>query len=370
MSDFQTYAADRGLDMSSAEEVVIGNLVYNHLISHVREGDHTLGRDGPDEDIVDQVWVDPKRFDQYFDYMFQRALEEKEEEKEEEEEDDEDDDYDEDDEDEDDDDEDEDDDDENSSPSNGNNPSKKTGSLKNKPDADFEIRDVEATVPFFKKFGSIDFSKGIRVDGDTYTAYKRFEIEDLERLDPIERVSEYFIPKLLNDEYMVEDNYSVQYDVKTIIMMVDVSGSMSNNNKMAYVRGLFKHLCSYVNSTVKLLYIEFLDDIETVEWVTDKSQVSTLLKKIDDRSGGNTEVCDVVKTVNKKILSGDLYGYDCSRDNPHIVVINDGQDDVDPKYVPESPLHMFLLDDGNSYKIKEYQDLCKRSSGDYTTIRV
>lgn len=177
-----------------------------------------------------------------------------------------------------------------------------------------------------------------------------------------------FLPRFANMELTVTDYKKPEYLKKIVVAKIDRSGSMSPYWKQAYVKAL---LMFYFNLLKKgqveeIFLTTFEREIDGWERIKNETQAREYYQKYRLLGGGTTEVGEVIKKTQADIASGKIGEFVLLEGcQPEIVVINDGQDDVDRNLETIAPIHVISLEEHNP----DLEALATRSGGSFTLFR-
>lgn len=185
-----------------------------------------------------------------------------------------------------------------------------------------------------------------------------------------------FEEKMLKKSFYLEKGIKVKEMKQSLIMLIDDSGSMSNYKKIGWVKALMLNRCNEVaKGDAELFICTFESELDRNRWVVirDKEQALAAYKNFDNIFGfnrGGTDVQGVLEEavdwIDKGFVNGEdgnTYSFEGNR--PQICIINDGQDRVDPMFIPKIETHAFILE-GSNDKLK---NSCRRSGGSYNSFR-
>ena len=218
-----------------------------------------------------------------------------------------------------------------------------------------------------KQMGTINFSsKTHRVDDERgskvhlkYAGMSNMEKVDLSTLTPDNIMS------FVTDQMPYYQEHREQPEKRVIFALWDFSGSMDNPSKQGYVLALFINLFEAVaQGDCTVIAAPFIRDIGKITVIQTKDEALAFLKSFSSPCGGTTEVNDVIIKAHSLLDSGIVAGYKVGKDRAEVVVINDGEDDVDPKVIPPYPTHAICLGVDNP----ELKTICKASKGTYLSI--
>ena len=153
-----------------------------------------------------------------------------------------------------------------------------------------------------------------------------------------------------------------------LIFLIDISGSMSCYDKISWIKALMHNRLTAVKAGDAELFVvpfemkAFLDKVTAVRTAEEAIRLGGL-GWYPEICGGDTDVEEAVRQVCNSIDRGNIGGHALNGVKPEIVVINDGQDDVDPSFCPKYKTHGFILgrdNDGMKGMIKNCGGLYER----------
>lgn len=157
-----------------------------------------------------------------------------------------------------------------------------------------------------------------------------------------------------------------QQQKQLLVLLIDVSGSMNRRNKKDWVRAILTNRYEAVIAGKAELYIStFLKDVsEDFIRIHDKKSVDYAINNSFLKFNGmNTNIENALKSTISMIKSKKLGKHTINHlANPQIVVMNDGEDEVDDEYTPEIITNAFILGTDND----EMKTIVENSGGIYT----
>lgn len=160
-----------------------------------------------------------------------------------------------------------------------------------------------------------------------------------------------------------------QSSKQLLVVLIDDSGSMDTTEKVKWVKALILDRCNAVCEGKAELYLvpfERCSCFSSTIKLSSKEEVKTFLKEqwgyFPSFHGGGTniqrsleETCEAITA--KRIGKYELKGLD----NPQIVIMNDGQDEVNPDQTPKYTSHAFILGEDN----EDMEKMISNSGGVY-----
>lgn len=180
-----------------------------------------------------------------------------------------------------------------------------------------------------------------------------------------------FTKKLLQKQLLVRRGHKTIAEKQCLIFLVDNSGSMNNDSKISIVKALLFDRINQVKKEKAILYINtFVCDAHH-RWIKLETfdECEKLWKSFDNYfsfNGGGTDIEKSIKTTidclkNGKLPTENGNSIIIEGDRPQIVVVNDGEDIINPHYKPSVITNGFILK-GKNNKMKQ---MCINSGGIY-----
>jgi len=158
-----------------------------------------------------------------------------------------------------------------------------------------------------------------------------------------------------------------QASKQLLVFIIDSSTSMNTREKHQWVTALlYNRLDAVAKGEAELFIGYFLYDVDvdSFSYLRNKADVKRFLQDFSISCPYNegTDVGKSVKTTIECIKKGYFGDLKINTNtNPEIVVMNDGQDCVDPTYTPEITTHGFILGTDN----EDMEAMCNNSGGIY-----
>lgn len=154
-----------------------------------------------------------------------------------------------------------------------------------------------------------------------------------------------------------------------LVVLIDDSSSMNSTDKVRWVKALLLDRCNAVCKGKGELYLvpfEKSADFNATIKLSTKEEVKTFLeekwKYFPDFRGNGTNIERSLKETCEAITAKQIGEYKLSGlDNPQIVIMNDGQDEVNPEQTPEYTSNAFILGRDN----KNMEKMISNSGGVY-----
>lgn len=214
------------------------------------------------------------------------------------------------------------------------------------------------TINFTSRTHKVDDDRGTKVHLD-YAGMSRMDKVDLSTLTPDNIMS------FVTDQMPFYQEHREKPEKRVIFGLWDFSGSMDSPEKQGYVLALFINLFEAVaQGDCTVIAAPFIRDIGKITVIQTKAEAVAFLKSFSSPCGGTTDVNSVILKAHSLLDSGVVAGYTVGKDRAEVIVINDGEDDVDETQTPPFPTHAICLGvDNNNLKT-----LCKQSKGTYLSI--
>lgn len=191
-------------------------------------------------------------------------------------------------------------------------------------------------------------------------------LEDVSKVDFIRYTDWDFTQNMLDHNYVVDDR---QYDIITrkqvVCIAEDKSGSMNTMQKRALVKAVYYTVFQSVLKGDTIAYVcEFTHERTKYRKVESIEDVKTFMNGWKGGSGGWTDVEMLIRETQTAIQAGELDGHEIPADaQPQLVVVNDGQDTIDPVKTV-APVHAIVLFEDN----EELKEVCEKSGGTYHSL--
>jgi hypothetical protein len=154
-----------------------------------------------------------------------------------------------------------------------------------------------------------------------------------------------------------------------IIMILDFSGSMSNQLKQEWVLAILIDRLKYcMKEEAEVFFSYFCNDPNDMYFthVKDRASAIEFWQTFSTMpNGGGTNVGGMVKRIHEEVERGRLMNLDVdlSEETPEILVINDGQDSIGVNEFTYKTNAICLYQDN-----EELKDLCVKNDGKYVSV--
>lgn len=220
-----------------------------------------------------------------------------------------------------------------------------------------------------KSMGTINFSSPVRTIADPKGSKISIQyggMSDLSKVD-ITELNQATVTEFLDDMVQYHEPHTEQPQKRVIFALYDFSGSMQRGEKQGYVLALLINLFDAVaKGDCTVIIAPFIMKIGKITVIQTKEEGLKYLKEFKSPTGGNTDVNSVIAHAHSLLDSGVVAGYTIGKDRAEVVVINDGEDDVDREQVPLYPTHAICLGVDND----NLKHICIESKGTYNSIEL
>lgn len=236
---------------------------------------------------------------------------------------------------------------------------------------------LELDVNFMKYLALLSKKKAFEVLQGQYEDNPSGNIIKYKIMDSMEQVLNMDLIQIVMPDFKVkmaiEDIYVRKRFIKTdkaqnLVIMIDDSGSMSNNTKKQMLQAAV---------TIKLRDFNEVHNVYIGTFITEnygfhKVKEGDLFSDLTfiELNKGTTDINGCVKDVIKQIKGRKLKDFNGgfhTLDDSHfeILIINDGDDHVDPSFHPDIKLHAVCLCQHNT----NLKNICHRSGGTYNHLK-
>lgn len=229
-------------------------------------------------------------------------------------------------------------------------------------------------ISFIKNFGSkFKIEKEVEekiVTNSAILAPKRMTAyEQIQYVSLYQRMLPNFMLKFARKDLNVNIPVDRTEHKQKIIILVDESGSMSDDEKQLWVCALMMERMKHVIlGEAEIYFSYFVCGIHGFHHIKDEKDVMYFWSKIYNQRppGGTTYIGDIIPEIKKNIESKSFYnlGLDLSEERPEILIINDGQDRIGTKQFPYKCNAVTLMEDN-----RELRQLCVDNNGKYVHIQ-
>jgi len=209
-----------------------------------------------------------------------------------------------------------------------------------------------------------EISEKIVANSDEYSTMIMRDYSQIHMMNLMQKVYPNFRSKFLTKDLTVSVPVDRKEQIQKIIIILDYSGSMDYDQKQIWVNAILIDRFKYVmKGEAEVFFSYFVDSTEDLNFqhIKNKEDVIAFWQTFsNDPNGGMTEVGDMIEYISNEIESGKLCNLDVnlSEERPEILVINDGQDDINTDEFPYKVNAVSLMSFSNQLK-----DLCLNTGG-------
>jgi len=209
-----------------------------------------------------------------------------------------------------------------------------------------------------------DVSEKIVANSDQFSKMIMRSYDQMTMVDLYQRLLPNFDVKFLTKDLTVSVPVDRKEQKQKIIIILDYSGSMHYDDKQTWVNGILIDRFKYVmKGEAEVFFSYFVDREEQLDFqhIKDRADVINFWQTFSNEpNGGTTEVGNMVKHIANEISEKRLcnLNIDLSQEKPEILIINDGQDDINIDEFPYKVNAITLMEYNNDLK-----NLCNKSGG-------
>lgn len=189
--------------------------------------------------------------------------------------------------------------------------------------------------------------------------------------DLYQRLLPTFDAKLLTKSLVINTPIDKTEHKQKIIILLDYSGSMHEDNKQQMVVAILVDRLRYaMKDEAEIFFSYFVHDKDQLNFThiyDRKSALDFWSQFSTEPNGGDTCLGDMINHIDYNINSMNRLcnlDIDLSKEKPEILAINDGQDSVKTENFPYKTNAISLIDGLN----KELKDLCLQNNGKYVFV--
>jgi hypothetical protein len=189
-------------------------------------------------------------------------------------------------------------------------------------------------------------------------------------IDLYQRVFPNYRTKLATKDLMVNVPVERKEQKQKIIIMLDYSGSMDEEQKQIWVNAILIDRFRYVmKGEAEVFFSYFVSDVDRLHFhhITNREDVIAFWQMFSNSpNGGTTRVGSMVDHVAKEILTHKKLhnlNVDLSEEKPEILIINDGQDSIDSDKFPYKVNAICLFEQNEQLK-----KLCTETDGKQVNV--
>lgn len=194
------------------------------------------------------------------------------------------------------------------------------------------------------------------------------DYDQIHQVDLYQRLMPTFKTKLLTKDLIINTPIDRTEHKQKIIILVDYSGSMGEDEKQLWVLAVMIDRIKYaIKEEAEIFFSFFVDRPELLRFThihNRKSAMDFWISFSTHPNGGDTRLGDMINTINNEInVKHKLcnLNIDLSEDKPEVLAINDGQDSVKTDGFTYKTNAITVIDKENS----ELKKLCLANKGKY-----
>jgi hypothetical protein len=209
-----------------------------------------------------------------------------------------------------------------------------------------------------------EISEKIVANSDQYSKMIMRDYAQMHMMDLYQKMFPNFRTKFLTKDLTVNVPVDRKEQIQKIIIILDFSGSMHEEQKQIWVNAILIDRFKYVmRGEAEVFFSYFVHDPGQLHFqhITNKEEVIKFWQTFSNEpNGGGTEVADMVEYIAGEISTGKLCNLqvDLSQEKPEILIINDGQDPIDTEAFPYKVNAVSLMEFND-----ELRDLCLATGG-------
>jgi hypothetical protein len=209
-----------------------------------------------------------------------------------------------------------------------------------------------------------EISEKIVANSDQYSKMIMRDYAQMHMMDLYQKMFPNFRTKFLTKDLTVNVPVDRKEQIQKIIIILDFSGSMHEEQKQIWVNAILIDRFKYVmRGEAEVFFSYFVHDPEQLHFqhITNKEEVIRFWQTFSNEpNGGGTEVADMVEYIAGEISTGKLCNLrvNLSQEKPEILIINDGQDSIDTEAFPYKVNAVSLMEFND-----ELRDLCLATGG-------
>jgi uncharacterized protein with von Willebrand factor type A (vWA) domain len=209
-----------------------------------------------------------------------------------------------------------------------------------------------------------EISEKIVANSDQYATMIMRDYSQIHMMNLMQRVYPNFRSKFLTKDLIVNVPVDRKEQIQKIIILLDYSGSMHEDEKQIWVNAILIDRFRYVmKGEAEVFFSYFVHDAEDLEFqhIKDREDVIKFWQTFSNEpNGGGTAIGDIVEYVANEVTNGTLHNLDVnlSEEKPEILIINDGEDSVGSDEFPYKVNAISLMSFSD-----ELKDLCLATEG-------
>lgn len=209
-----------------------------------------------------------------------------------------------------------------------------------------------------------EISEKIVANSDQYSKMIMRDYAQMHMMDLYQKMFPNFRTKFLTKDLTVNVPVDRKEQIQKIIIILDFSGSMHQEQKQIWVNAILIDRFKYVMSgEAEVFFSYFVHDPEQLHFqhITNKEEVIKFWQTFSNEpNGGGTDVAAMVEYIADEISSHKLCNLDTdlSEEKPEILIINDGEDSINTEAFPHKVNAVSLMSFND-----ELRDLCLATGG-------
>jgi len=209
-----------------------------------------------------------------------------------------------------------------------------------------------------------EISEKIVANSDQYSKMIMRDYSQFFMMDLYQKMFPNFKTKFLTKDLTVNVPVDRKEQIQKIIIILDYSGSMDEDEKQVWVNAILIDRFKYVmRGEAEVFFSYFVNRTEFLNFqhIKNREDVINFWQTFSNEpNGGGTEVGDMVEYIatdiaNKRLCNLDV---DLSEEKPEILIINDGQDSIGTDAFPYKVNAVSLMKFSD-----ELKDLCNATGG-------
>ena len=209
-----------------------------------------------------------------------------------------------------------------------------------------------------------EISEKIVANSDQYSTMIMRDYSQIHMMNLMQKVYPNFRSKFLTKDLTVSVPVDRKEQIQKIIILLDYSGSMHEDEKQIWVNAILIDRFRYVmKGEAEVYFSYFVEDCDELNFqhIKDREDVIKFWQTFSNHpNGGGTAIGSIVEYVADQVNRGKLHNLDVnlSEEKPEILIINDGQDRVGSNEFPYKVNAISLM----SFS-EELKDLCLATEG-------
>ena len=210
-----------------------------------------------------------------------------------------------------------------------------------------------------------EISEKIVANSDQYSTMIMRDYSQIHMMNLMQKVYPNFRSKFLTKDLTVNVPVDRKEQIQKIIILLDYSGSMNEDEKQVWVNAILIDRFRYVmKGEAEVFFSYFVYNTDQLEFqhIKNREDVIKFWQTFSNEpNGGGTDIGGIVQYVADEVMhSRRLHNLDVdlSEEKPEILIINDGQDSVGSDAFPYKVNAVSLMEFSD-----ELKDLCLATEG-------